>query len=135
VHSRAVLADIQERFDLPVLPAIPRSIRFAEAPGVGGSILTTARSSRGAKAYREVAEILIQAWRVPVPKARRATKNQASKGKGATKKAAAGAKAPTAAATKPAAKKPSLAARTTPTTSTVEAKAPARRRSAKKPAG
>jgi chromosome partitioning protein len=70
VHSRAVLDDIHERFDLPVLPAIPRSVRFAEAPGMGGSILTTARSSKGAKAYREVAEALIQAWRVPVRKAR-----------------------------------------------------------------
>ncbi|HST86259.1 MAG TPA: ParA family protein, partial [Kineosporiaceae bacterium] len=69
VHSRAVLADIHERFDLPVLPAIPRSVRFAEAPGMGGSILTTARSSKGAKAYREVAETLIRAWRVPAPKA------------------------------------------------------------------
>ena len=117
VHSRAVLADLQERFDLPVLPAIPRSIRFAEAPGVGGSILTTARSSRGAKAYREVAEMLIRAWRVSVPKARRATKNQ-----GAAKKPAA-------------AKKPTLAARTAPTSSPVEAKTQTKRTSARKPAG
>lgn len=64
VHSRAVLADVHDRFDLPLLPAIPRSVRFAEAPGVGGSILSTARSSAGAKAYLQVAEILIRAWRV-----------------------------------------------------------------------
>ncbi len=95
VHSRAVLADVHERFDLPVLPVIPRSVRFAEAPGMGGSILTTARSSAGAKAYREVAETLIHAWRVPAPKTRRAT----------PKKAAVAAQAP--------AKKPAAVAKTT----------------------
>jgi MinD-like ATPase involved in chromosome partitioning or flagellar assembly len=64
VHSRAVLADIGERFDLPVLPPIPRSIRFAEAPGVGESILLTARRSAGAKAYLDVADALLRSWRV-----------------------------------------------------------------------
>jgi chromosome partitioning protein len=64
VHSRAVLADIAERFDLPVLAPIPRSIRFAEAPGVGGSILLTSRRSAGAKAYQMVADALLRAWQV-----------------------------------------------------------------------
>jgi chromosome partitioning protein len=76
VHSRAVLADVHDRFDVPVLPAIPRSVRFAEAPGMGGSILTTARSSTGAKAYRQVADVLIRAWRVSAPKARRGTQKK-----------------------------------------------------------
>jgi chromosome partitioning protein len=31
-HSRAVLADVGERYDLPVLSPIPKSVRFAEAP-------------------------------------------------------------------------------------------------------
>lgn len=56
-HAREVLADVGERYDLPVLdPPIPRTVRFAEAPAVGRSILATARSSRGARAYRQVAE-------------------------------------------------------------------------------
>jgi chromosome partitioning protein len=55
-HSREVLEDVGRRYGLPVLsPPIPKTVRFAEAPAVGRSILTTARSSKGAKAYREVA--------------------------------------------------------------------------------
>jgi chromosome partitioning protein len=55
-HARAVLADVAGRYDLIVLePPIPRSIRFAEAPAVGRSVLTTARSGRGAEAYRTLA--------------------------------------------------------------------------------
>jgi chromosome partitioning protein len=55
-HARAVLADVGDRYDLPVLsPPIPKTIRFAEAPALGRSILTTSRSSKGAQAYREVA--------------------------------------------------------------------------------
>ncbi|MDQ2796710.1 MAG: ParA family protein [Actinomycetota bacterium] len=59
-HARAVLADVGERYGLPVLsPPIPRTVRFAEAPAVGRSILTTSRRSRGAEAYREVAAGLL----------------------------------------------------------------------------
>jgi chromosome partitioning protein len=55
-HAREVLADVGERYDLPVLePPIPKTIRFAEAPAVGRSILATSRTSKGATAYREVA--------------------------------------------------------------------------------
>jgi chromosome partitioning protein len=58
-HSRAVLADVTERFGVPVLhPPIGRSIRFAEAPASGESILVTATSSAGAQAYRELARRL-----------------------------------------------------------------------------
>lgn len=64
-HSRAVLADVQQRYDVPVLsPPIPRSVRFAEAPGLGRSVLSTARSSTGARAYREIAQQLLRAWRI-----------------------------------------------------------------------
>jgi chromosome partitioning protein len=62
-HARAVLADVGERYGVPVLgPPIPRSVRFAEAPAVGRSVLRTARSSPGARAYREVAAALAAQW-------------------------------------------------------------------------
>ena len=55
-HAQEVLADVGGRYDLPVLsPPIPKTVRFAEAPAVGRSILATSRTSKGAKAYREVA--------------------------------------------------------------------------------
>lgn len=55
-HSQAVLADVGERYGLPVIePPIPKTIRFAEAPAVGRSILTTSKSSKGARAYRAAA--------------------------------------------------------------------------------
>jgi chromosome partitioning protein len=59
-HSRAVLADVGQRYGLPVLsPPIPKTVRFAEAPALGRSILATSRSSKGATAYREVASGLL----------------------------------------------------------------------------
>jgi chromosome partitioning protein len=62
-HQRAVLADVAVRFEVPVLePAIPRSVRFAEAPALGRTVLATARRSRGAQAYRQVAERLARSW-------------------------------------------------------------------------
>jgi chromosome partitioning protein len=52
-HARAVLADIVERYDVPVLdPPIARSVRFAEAPALGRSVLATAPGLRGVEAYR-----------------------------------------------------------------------------------
>jgi chromosome partitioning protein len=89
MHSRAVLADIGERFDLPVLPPVPRSVRFAEAPGVGGSILRTAPRSAGAKAYLDIADALIRAWAVAVvvPKRRTSRKSAAAAARTTTKKA------------------------------------------------
>jgi chromosome partitioning protein len=58
-HARAVLADVTERFGVPVLePPIGRSIRFAEAPASGESIMATAATSPGAMAYREHARRL-----------------------------------------------------------------------------
>jgi chromosome partitioning protein len=59
-HSRAVLTDVTERYGVAVLePPIARSIRFAEAPASGESILTTASTSPGALAYREHAQRLV----------------------------------------------------------------------------
>jgi chromosome partitioning protein len=55
-HARAVLETISETYDLEVIgPPIPKTIKFAEAPAAGRSILATSRSSKGAQAYREVA--------------------------------------------------------------------------------
>lgn len=59
-HARAVLDAIQETYELPVLePAIPKSIRFAEAPAIGRSILGTSRTHKGADAYRALAAGLL----------------------------------------------------------------------------
>ncbi len=55
-HARAVLETISDTYRLDVVePPIPKSIRFAEAPAAGRSILSTTRTHRGADAYREVA--------------------------------------------------------------------------------
>jgi chromosome partitioning protein len=60
-HSRAVLETISATYDIDVIePPIPRSIRFAEAPAAGRSIFRTARTSRGAQAYRQLADNLVQ---------------------------------------------------------------------------
>ncbi len=59
-HARAVLENISETYELDVIePPIPKSIRFAEAPAAGRSILRTSRSNKGAEAYREVAKVLL----------------------------------------------------------------------------
>lgn len=55
LHARAVLADLGPRYGVPVFSPITRSIRFAEAPATGRSILATAGSSRGAAEYRNLA--------------------------------------------------------------------------------
>jgi len=58
-HARAVLADVAGRYGLPVLePPIAKSVRFAEAPAAGRSILRTAGRTPGAQAYRTLARTL-----------------------------------------------------------------------------
>jgi chromosome partitioning protein len=60
-HARTVLGTISETYELDVIePPIPKTIRFAEAPAAGRSILATSRNSSGAKAYREVATNLVK---------------------------------------------------------------------------
>lgn len=60
-HSRAVLDDIGERYAVRVLePPIARSIRFAEAPALGRSVLATSSGARGAVAYREHAARMVR---------------------------------------------------------------------------
>jgi chromosome partitioning protein len=59
-HARTVLETISETYDLDVIePPIPKTIKFAEAPAAGRSILSTDRSGKGARAYREVAAALM----------------------------------------------------------------------------
>lgn len=75
VHARAILADVAERYEVPVLsPPIPRSVRFAEAPAAGRSVLATARTSKGAAAYRAVASGLLSAWGIRSRRRRPATR-------------------------------------------------------------
>ena len=54
-HAKAVLADLGPRYGVRVFSPISRSIRFAEAPAAGRSILATAGSSKGARDYRVLA--------------------------------------------------------------------------------
>ena len=62
-HSRDVLFDVADRYDLPVLaPPIPRTVRFAEASASGSSALA-GRKNKGASAYRELAKSLLKYWK------------------------------------------------------------------------
>ena len=56
-----VLADVRDRHGLHLLePPIPKSVKVAEAPGLGRSVLKHAPSSRSAAAYRELADLLAE---------------------------------------------------------------------------
>ncbi len=55
-HGREVLETVQAQYQVPVLePPVPKSIRFAEAPSRGMSLLEHAPRSPGALAYRRLA--------------------------------------------------------------------------------
>jgi chromosome partitioning protein len=55
-HARKILSEVEERYGLRVFdPPVPRSVRFAEAPEVGRSVLQHAPTSAGAQAYRTLA--------------------------------------------------------------------------------
>jgi chromosome partitioning protein len=57
--GREVIEDVRTRYGIPVLdPPVPKSIRFAEAPAQGRSILEHAPKSRGADASRAIAAAL-----------------------------------------------------------------------------
>ncbi len=61
-HAREVLEDVGRRYKLPVLlPPVRKSIRFAEAPRAGRSILKFAPGHPGAESYRQIARSLIDA--------------------------------------------------------------------------
>ncbi|MBA3781351.1 ParA family protein [Nocardioides sp. InS609-2] len=81
-HARTVLETISDTYDLDVIePPIPKTIKFAEAPAAGRSILSTSRSSKGATAYREVAANLVT--RSQRPKKKAVSKKKAASRKGA----------------------------------------------------
>lgn len=62
-HSRDVLLDVADRYNLPVLaPPIPRTVRFAEASASGSSVLA-GRKNKGGNAYRELATALLKHWK------------------------------------------------------------------------
>jgi chromosome partitioning protein len=71
LHAQQVLEDVGRRYRLPVLaPPIRKSIRFAEAPRAGRSILRFAPSHPGAEAYRQIARRLLDAANAAQPSVR-----------------------------------------------------------------
>lgn len=63
-HSRDVLFDVADRYELPVLaPPIPRTVRFAEASASGSSVMVSrSKKNKGAIAYHELAKSLLAYW-------------------------------------------------------------------------
>ena len=60
--GREVLAGMNDRYGLEVLePPVPKSVRVAEAPGRGCSVLDHAPDSGAADAYRRLASVLVPA--------------------------------------------------------------------------
>jgi chromosome partitioning protein len=58
-HARDTLAEVAERYEVRVLDPIPKSIRFAEAPAAGASMLRFAPAHPGAEAYRALSKELV----------------------------------------------------------------------------
>ena len=58
-HAREILATVGEQFGVPVFGPVPKSIRFAEAPASGVSILGFSPSHPGAEAYRSLSKALV----------------------------------------------------------------------------
>ena len=60
-HARHIIEEVESRYGIPVLqPPVRKSIRFAEAPARGKSILQHAPDSPGAVAYRALAGALLE---------------------------------------------------------------------------
>jgi chromosome partitioning protein len=58
--AQQVVDDVPGRYGLSVLqPPVPKSVKVAEAPSHGCTILRHASSSKGAQAYREIAAQLV----------------------------------------------------------------------------
>jgi chromosome partitioning protein len=59
--ASAVIDEVRTRYSLDVIdPPVPKSIRVAEAPGRGKSVLTHAPSSKAAEAYRQLAKAIFE---------------------------------------------------------------------------
>ena len=65
-HTQDVLLDVADRYDLPVLAPIPRTVRFAEASASGASVMA-GRKNKGSVAYRELACALLKHWSSGTP--------------------------------------------------------------------
>ena len=64
-HSRQVLCEVGERYGLQLFePPVPKSVRFAEAPGFGRSVLQHAPASAGAVAYRTLSTRVYDAMQI-----------------------------------------------------------------------
>ena len=58
--AHQVVNDVREQYGIKVLePFVPKSVKVAEAPAKGRSVLTHAPRSRSAAAYRELAGQLL----------------------------------------------------------------------------
>jgi chromosome partitioning protein len=58
-HARHIIEEVESRYGIPVLqPPVRKSIRFAEAPALGKSILQHAPNASGSVAYRQLARTL-----------------------------------------------------------------------------
>jgi chromosome partitioning protein len=54
-----VIQAVEEQYQLPVLqPPVPKSVKVAEAPGRGRSVLEHAPRSKSAEAYRALAKVI-----------------------------------------------------------------------------
>ncbi|HEX4821124.1 MAG TPA: ParA family protein [Acidimicrobiales bacterium] len=59
--ASTVIDEVRQRYGLDVIePPVPKSVRVAEAPGRGHSVLTHAPSSKAAQAYRELAKAIFE---------------------------------------------------------------------------
>ncbi len=67
-HARHIIEEVEARYGIPVLqPPVRKSIRFAEAPARGKSILQHAPTSAGAMAYRQLARAVMEMGAVTAP--------------------------------------------------------------------
>jgi chromosome partitioning protein len=58
--SREVVAGVRAEYGLEVLePPVPKSVKVAEAPGRGRSVLSHAPRSKAAEAYRQLARTIL----------------------------------------------------------------------------
>jgi chromosome partitioning protein len=59
-HSREVLRDLIARYELPLIgPPVRKSVRFAESPTVGSTLIGAGTNVPGASAYRAIARELL----------------------------------------------------------------------------
>ncbi len=59
-HTREVLRDLLARYELPLIgPPVRKSIRFAESPAVGTTLVGTGRQVPGTAAYRAIGRELL----------------------------------------------------------------------------